>query len=108
MTRIIIPAQFWDRTTTEQEITVPQIEFRNDVDENSTVLIPKEEPTFIFATPEPGKEGIGIVINDARRGSFTLLLSPAQVAFLIEQLAHGIANLEALRLECQYRGPQSP
>lgn len=111
MSHVIYPHQFFDRNNDNtEEITVSDhshhIEF-NDLtaeEEASKVLIPSREPGLIYTTPRPGLEGLGIQIADKRLGHFTLMLTPDQTRYLVEQLTIGLNNLETMRIETLFRG----
>jgi len=76
-----------------------------DIDPASKLLTSTDEPTFIYTSPRPGLEAIGIVINDDRHGPHTLMLTPSQAAFIAQQLIDGLANLDTIRLEHGYHHP---
>lgn len=81
------------------------IEFGGPVNPKSVLLSPTSEPTFVFLNPRPGLEALGIEL-DTERGSYTIVLEPQHIKFIIENLDAGWQHLEAMRLEALFRGKQ--
>ncbi|OMC10103.1 hypothetical protein [Mycolicibacterium fortuitum] len=79
------------------------IEFTDDANPNSQLLIPKGPLDFIYACPRPGLEALGITINDRDGDSYTLLLTPEQCTWLIQNLVIGLTSLDSMRLEALFR-----
>jgi len=98
-----------DHNLTETETTVPDIEITPNsdlnIDPESKLLMASDEPQFIYTSPRPGLEALGIVINDPTHGPYTLLLTPAQAAFIVHQLIEGLGALDTIRLEHDYHHP---
>lgn len=104
---IFPPPDYW--TNPPKETTVPDIEVTPNpdlnIDPESKLLMASDEPQFIYTSPRPGLEALGIVINDHRHGSHTVLLTPAQATFIVHQLTEGLAALDTIRLEHGYHHP---
>lgn len=92
-----------------KENSVPDIDITPNADLNidpeSKLLMTTDEPQFIYTSPRPGLEALGIVINDPNHGPHTLLLTPEQAAFIVHELIAGLTDLDTIRLEHGYHHP---
>lgn len=100
---IFLPADYF--TNPPKERIQPVIDFEMNIDPNAQIISPSTEPDFIYTSPKPGLEGIGIVINDRRLGPFAVMLSPAQAKFVVDQVAEMLNSLDTIRLEHDYHRP---
>lgn len=82
----------------------PEITFEGHTDPNGRTLYSATEPQFIYGTPEPGVDLIGITVNDPRHGPHTFMFSADQVDYIIENLSHVRGNVETMRIETLFRG----
>lgn len=82
----------------------PEITFEDNANPKGKVLFSETGPEFIYGTPEPGVDLIGITVNDPRHGPHTFMFSAHQVDYIIENLSHVRGNVETMRIETLFRG----